>query len=207
MTTIDSAEKLRAALERRREKNASTGLQRIPFMLDTALADKVEQLAGLHNQLQDRLARLEEQAAEDGHEDGADVRASGDDLTELGQAIATTSEELERVKQDLEDAVAKAKADQVMLVFRRATADEYESILSKSGGAAVDDDQTLEAAYKFQTALVERCFLRLEVDGEDSGVTAWGEFVESAQLTFGELDPIRALVFANNKRGGNSVRF
>jgi len=206
--TIDSAEKLRTALERRRTKSSTTGLQRIPFMLDTALADRVEQLVGLHNKWQDRIGQLEEdQSAVDEPEDGADVRASGHDLTELGVSLETARTELARVKSQLEEAVAEAKADQVILVFRRATADEYEQILSKCGGAAVDSDETLESAYRFQGELAERCFLRLEIDGEDSGTQSWAAFVESAQLTFGEIDPIRALVYANNKRGGNSVRF
>lgn len=204
--TIDSAEKLRSALERRREKATTTGLQRIPFMLDTALADRVEDLARVYNQLQGRIDHLEEQSTEE-PEEGGDVRASGHDLSEAGAALESNRAELERVKAELEEAIAEAKADQVMLVFRRATADEYERILTQCGGAAVDGDETLEAAYRFQGALVERCFLRLEVEGEDSGVKSWAEFVQSAELTFGELDPIRALVFANNKRGGNSVRF
>lgn len=204
--TIDSAEKLRTALERRREKNTTTGLQRIPFMLDTALADQVERLARMHNQIQDHIATLESHTAEE-PEEGADVRASGHDLSDTGVALDSARAELGRVKGELEQAIAAAKADQVTLVFRRATADEYERILSECGGSAVDSDETLEAAYKFQGALAERCFLRLEIDGEDSGTRSWAEFVETAQLTFGELDPIRALVYANNKRGGNSVRF
>ena len=35
----------------------------------------------------------------------------------------------------------------------------------------------------------------------------WREFVEATALSFGELDPIRALVYASNRRGGNSVPF
>lgn len=204
--TIDSSEKLRAKLERRREKSATTGLQRIPFMLDTDLADRVEQLAQAHNRLQAHIEQLEERRDFDEPEDGGDVRASGDDLTEIAVALDTSRTELARMKEALEVAVAEAKADQVTLVFRRAGSSEYEELLAKAGGSLVDSDETLEHATRFQSMLVERCFLRVEAEGEDAGYT-WPQFVEETALTFGEVDPIRALVYANNRRGGNSVPF
>ena len=208
---IDSASKLRTALERRREKSATTGLQRIPFMLDTDLADKVEELAGMYNKIQDHIARLEEQAADEGLEEGyaerVDVRASGHDLSDTGRALDEARAELSRIHGVLTDAVAEAKSNQVTLVFRRAESEEYEEILAAAGGSTVDTDESLKSASRFQTMLVERCFLRLEIDGEDSGTATWAEFSKDAQLSFGEADPIRALVYANNRRGGNNVRF
>ena len=202
----DSAEKLREALERRRSKNASPeGLQRIPFQLDMELADRAEATARQINQLEDWLDELHARAEERDPESVDDIRASGHDLSEVGQQIAETEAEVERLRAALEALLVEAKASELQLVFRRASADEYERLLIAAGGVKVETDAA--ATYAFHNSLVERCFLRAEFDGQDAEVGTWSDYVKSAELTFGELDPIRALVYAANKRGGNSIPF
>lgn len=205
--TTDAAARLREKLEQRRERRTTTDLQRIPFTLDQAAADRVEELGRLHQQLEGRLDRLHEQDAERDPDGGdADVRANGQDMSELGREIATAEAEAERVLAELEEAVAVARDEQVHLVFERLTSADYERLLIKHGGAEIDS--SVESSIAFHDALLEAAFRRIEMaDGEDGGYDSWVGFAEAAQLSFGELDPIRALVYASNRRGSNSVPF
>lgn len=203
---FDSSAKLRQALERRRTKNASDeALNRIPFVLDTDLSDRVEQMARQVGAYEDYLVALQEQQS-DAHAEGetGDVRASGHDLSELGQQIADTEAKLAELRPELEAATDQVQQSTVQMCFRRVDAETYERLLIRAGGAAVDTD--LAAITKFHDLLIEACFVRLEVDGEDAEMT-WAEFREQAGFTFGELDPIRSLVYAMNRRDGNSVPF
>ncbi|MGO4964127.1 hypothetical protein ACTQ4Z_10100, partial [Anaerovoracaceae bacterium Sow4_D4] len=187
-------QKLREALERRQQQRSTAGLQRIPFMLDEELADRIEGMGRRAAAIEDRLQAL----GDAGEGESEDRRASDPDERE------TLTAELGHIKADLETAIEEARDCQVDLVFRRLNADEYEHILIRSGGAEVDTDAA--SAQKFHSEVTARCFLRVELDGEDTGQT-WTEFLDAAQPTFGELDPIRALVYANNRRGSNTVNF
>lgn len=212
MTTdafMDSSARFRQALERRREKAAGEeSLRKIPFVLDQDLADAVDRVAKQHAAAEDYLAALEADKADRdaGEDSGADVRASGHDLSELGQAIDAATAEVERLKTQLADAVEAARDVVVDLVFRRADAEGYERKLIEAGGAAAVETDTA-AAVRFQNALTAHCFVRVEMSGEDAGVKSWKDFVSATGMTFGELDPIRSLVYAMNKRGGNSIPF
>lgn len=206
-STIDPSARLRRRLAERRERATTTDLQRIPFMLNQGLADRQELLARQHDRLGDQLAHLLDLDAERDPDDPTrDVRASGEDLSDTARRIATVEAELERVMAELEAVTAEVREDSVTLVFRRVDAGEYEQALVRAGGAAVDEDAN--AASRFHDLLLAKAFVRIELaGGEDSGVTTWAEFAAEAALTFGELDPIRALVYAANRRGGNSVPF
>ena len=203
---LDPSARLRQMLESRREKSAAA-MQRIPFVLDQQISDDVERIANHRQRLEDRLAYLADVDAERDPEDpAADVRATGEDLSDIGQEIASTQAELERVAAELEQVVEAAKQATVYLLFRRLDAVEYERELIRAGGALVDTDAA--ASYKFHDALLAAAFTGVELaDGDDGGMRTWREFVEATSLSFGELDPIRALVYASNRRGGNSVPF
>ena len=203
---LDPSARLRQMLENRREKVA-TAMQRIPFVLDQATSDEVERAATQRQRLEDRLAYLTDLDAERDPEDPSnDVRATGEDVSDLGQEIAAVEDELQRVTEELEQAVAAAQQATVHLKFRRLDAAEYERALIKSGGALVDTDA--QASYKFHDTLLATAFAGVELaDGEDGGMRTWKEFMDATALSFGELDPIRALVYAANRRGGNSIPF
>lgn len=203
MSTLDSASTLRDKLERRRTKAATEGLQRIPFMLDSDLADRVETHGKRVAALEDRLEELADAAAETDPDDpNADKRASGHDLSPVAVETATLEAELATARDALQAAIDDAREDQVTLLFRRASADEYEQLVRKHGGAESGDDER-----DFLNALTTRCFVAAEMNDGSREDIKWAEFVESAQLSMGELNPIRAMVFANNARGGNSVPF
>src|SRR5690606_3303290 len=106
---------------------------------------------------------------------------------------------------ELEQATERAREAVVQLVFRRADAEDYERLVIDAGGLGVDSDA--DASFKFHESLVAHCFVRVEIDGEDAHVGSWGDFRAAANLSFGEVDPIRSLVWAMNRRGGNSVPF
>lgn len=206
MSVLDSASSLREKLERRRTKAATTGLQRVPFMLDSDLADAAEALGRRVAALEDRLETLADLAADAPDDDPeADRRASGHDLTPSAVEIAGVRDELERARAELSEAVDAARDDQVILLFRRATADEYEQLIRKHVGADARDGSAEERA--FLAALTARCFVGVEMADGSRETVDWPSFVEQAQLTMGELAPIQALVYASNARCGNSVPF
>ena len=206
MTTTDSASALRDKLEARRIKNTTTGLQRIPFMLDEDLAARVEQYGRQCAALEDRIDDLREAAAvAEGEDPETDRRASGHDLSPVAAEVGHLEEELATAREALTAVVDEAREAQITLLFRRASADEYEQLIRKHGGASLKDDSPAER--DFLNSLTDRCFVAVEMPDGSRESIQWAEFVESAQLSMGELAPIRALVFANNARGGNSVPF
>ena len=202
---IDTASNLRDMLEKRRGHNASTGLLRLPFMLDSTVAERIETLGKRVAALEDHLEALADQVEPSDDDPERDVRASGHDLTPSSMQVGAMEDELARARVDLEAAVAEAEASRITLLFRRCTADEYEQLIRKHGGSAVQGGSPEER--DFLNALTERCFVAIEMpDGTRDGMK-WAEFIDSAQLSMGELAPIRAMVFAENARGGNSVPF
>lgn len=204
---LDPSARLRQMLEKRREKATTTGLQRIPFVLDQTLSDDLEKVAAQREAVQERVDYLTDMHAErDPDDPSLDVRATGDDLSDDGQALAAAQDELDRLTEALEELTDAARQATVQLVFRRLPAAEYEAVLIRSGGPAIDTD--MKAAARFYDALLAASFERVELaDGDDSGFGSWQDFAAAADLSFGELDPIRALVYANNRRGGNSIPF
>lgn len=195
-------DKLEAKLAAAKGKRETQQLQEIPFTLDEEIAERVEKYGREASALKDQIEALNEAIEE--REDEGDVRASGEDLSEDGKKLAELTAEFARVVADLEDATSEALNAQVTLVFRRASADEYEQMLKRAGGAAVDTDA--EAALAFHNSLVERCFLHV-LDGDEKIEITWAEFEKSAGLTFGDKDPIRALVYANNRRSRVNIPF
>ena len=201
---IDTASTLRDMLEKRRGHNASTGLLRLPFMLDPSLAERIEELGKQVAALEDHLDALADVEPMEDDPD-RDIRASGHDLSPTATRAAAIEDSLRRSRADLEEAVAEADAARITLLFRRCTADEYEQLIRKHGGSSVQGGSPEER--DFLNALTERCFVAIEMpDGTRDGMK-WAEFIDSAQLSMGELAPIRAMVFAENARGGNSVPF
>lgn len=203
---INSAASLRDQLEQRRAKKHTTGLLRLPFMLDESLADDMEQLGKQAAKLEERLDQLAEAAAAADDEDPeADVRASGADLSPDAAAVAEVEVELARVKAELQDAIDASESSRVWMLFRRASADEYEQLLRKHGGSKMDAGSTAER--EFLNALTERCFVAIEMPDGTRDDMPWAEFVKAAELSAGELTPIRSMVWAENARGGNSIPF
>lgn len=209
MTTnafMDSSARLRSVLEKRREKSTTTDLKRIPLILDQSLADDVDQIARQRQAVEERLAYLQDAASErDPDDPSVDVRGSGHDVSAEGQAIAAAEAELERLTAELTAATEVAREAVVQLVFRRADAEDYERLIIAAGGLGVDSDA--DASFKFHESLAAHCFVRVEIGGEDAKVGTWADFRAVANLSFGEVDPIRSLVWAMNRRGGNSVPF
>lgn len=203
---LDSSARLRQALERRRQKAASDdSLHRIPFVLDQDLSDAVERIGRQHRAAEDYLLSLRDDLAEsEAAGEDRDVRASGHDMSDLGQKIANAEAEVERLHAELTAVTAEAREAVVQLVFRRTDAETYERLLIKAGGAIVDTD--VGAANRLHDLLLEACFVRIEHDGEDTGIT-WREFARDAGMSIGELDPIRVLVYSMNRRGANTVPF
>lgn len=205
MTTIDSPTTLREQLEQRRTKRATTGLLRLPFFLDQDLAEQVEDLGKRCASLEDRLEDLTDSLVDDDELSDGDVRASGHDLSPAAGEVAELEAELARARAELADAIGAVDAARITLLFRRCSADEYEQLLRKHGGASIQGGSDDER--QFLNALTERCFVAIEMADGSRDDMSWADFVKSADLSMGELAPIRAMVFAENARGGNSVPF
>ena len=202
---IDTAASLRDMLEKRRTKSKTEGLLRLPFLLDEDLADRVEDLAKQVAAMEDRRDAIVDAEAELDDDPERDVRASGHDLSPSAVEAAEVETEIARLRGLLQVAVDEADAARVWLLFRRATADEYEQLLRKHGGGSVQGGSDEERA--FLNALTARCFIAAEMPDGSRDPMPWEEFVTAGELSMGELAPIRAMVFAHNARGGNSVPF
>lgn len=192
-----------AAAVRERFKARREAMRRtieIPFVVDQELADQAERLAREYEQAKERLERFLEVAEEDDDQPG-DVRADGTAvepslIDQLQRAVDSTHAELEEVIEAVREGSAR-------VIFRLATATEYQDALTKverEMGKSVDT--TNEAVVAFGDELLRITFLRVEHDGEDLGYESWAEFADDMQLTFGDVEGIRTPVVAKNRSTG-----
>lgn len=202
-----TAEKTKAELvrERFRARRADSveRVIRIPFVVDQELADKAEQLARQHDELEGRIEKMIDYVDSlDSDDLDSDVRADGTDLTAEHVTITALQDSLDKVKAELEEAVEQVKDGSAWLHFRLATAGEYQQHLAEVERDFGKLDGSNETVIAFGDKLTNLCFLRVEHDGEDLGYSSWAEFVDDMKLTFGDLEPIRAAIVARNRASG-----
>lgn len=186
------AEMLRERLRNRKTENAERRLLRYPFILDDDLAARVQSLTMQYDSLTHLVESRREKLEEADEAGTRDVRASGHDASGLADALETAEKELARVRKDLDEAVETVNAGRFWMEFRPCSSAAYERVLSRFPGA---DDEGAAAKAAFLNALLAECFVRFEKDGETLDLGTWEEFVEEADMDFGELDPIRTAVF------------
>lgn len=194
---MSEAQRLRDKLRARKAGKAENPPLRFPFILDDALAAEVTKLSGLYEQVESRVEYLREQIAQSDEDGTRDVRASGHDTTGMSDRLVTAEAELARLHRDLDAAVEQVETDRFMLVFAPCGSTEYEALLAQYPSA--DEDMATNIA--FRNALLGKCFVRFEKDGQPLELFAsFEEFLEEASLDFGELDPWRtAVVIACNR--------
>lgn len=201
MTT--QAELLRQRLRNRKNEKRERKLLRFPFILDDDLASSIHQLTmqyeALVNLVESRKDRLE--AAEENGE--VDVRASGHDTSGFKDSLEAAEKELARVRAELEAQTEKVNEGRFWMEFRPCDASTYEQVLARFPG--VDDENDVTTRAEFGNALLEKCFVRFEQNGETLDLGTWAEFVAEADMDFGELDPIRTAIFVACNRNPHSL--
>ena len=194
---MSEAQRLREKLRARKTGKAENPPLSFPFILDDSLAAEVTKLTVLYELVEGRGENLRQQIEQADEAGTRDVRASGHDTSGLATKLATAEVEMERLHGELTAAVEQVNQDRFFLVFAPCGSTEYESLLAQYPGA--DDDMATNIA--FRNALLERCFVRFEKDGEPLDLyQSFAEFLADADLDFGELDPWRtAVVIACNR--------
>lgn len=200
--TKTPAQQVRERFKARRDSMDRTF--KIPFVVDQELANRAEQLAREYDEAERRLAEyVEDKEVEEG--EGSDLRADGTRAD--GRVPAYFPEQhLEEVRAELQGVVDALQEGSAMVVFRLATAAEYENVLAEverelaPGSGGIDTSQ--EAIVGFGDKLLELCFVRVLHDGEDLGYRTWAEFAEDMQLTFGDAEAFRTPVVAKNRATG-----
>lgn len=198
------AQTVRERLKQRRTDSRERVIK-VPFIADVDLASDAERLAKEHDRLVDDIALLEAQRDERDADENADVdnRADGRDRSQLGADIDTAHTRLALVEEQLAETVEAVREGAVLIEFRVATKGEYERILIEvetevKGEVGVDQSPTI----LFGDRLMALGFIRVHKDGENLGYASWSEFVEDMELSFGDVDPIRTVVYAKNRQTG-----
>ena len=208
MPTTDTpktpAQTVRERLKQRRTDSRERVIK-VPFIADVDLAKDAERLSAEHDRLIDDIALLEAQRDERDADETADVdtRADGRDRSDLGAEIEATRSRLALVEEQLAETVEAVREGAVAIEFRVATKGEYERILIEveteaKGEVGVDQSPTI----LFGDRLMALGFIRVHKDGENLGYASWSEFVEDMELSFGDVDPIRTVVYAKNRQTG-----
>ena len=208
MPTTDTpktpAQTVRERLKQRRTDSRERVIK-VPFIADVDLAKDAERLSAEHDRLVDDIALLEAQRDERDADETADVdtRADGRDRSDLGAEIDATRSRLALVEEQLAETVEAVREGAVAIEFRVATKGEYERILIEvetevKGAVGVDQSPTI----LFGDRLMALGFIRVHKDGENLGYASWSEFVEDMELSFGDVDPIRTVVYAKNRQTG-----
>ena len=203
-TTKTPAQSVRERLKQRRTDSRERVIK-VPFIADVDLAKDAERLSAEHDRLIDDIALLEAQRDERDADETADVdtRADGRDRSDLGAEIEATRSRLALVEEQLAETVEAVREGAVAIEFRVATKGEYERILIEvetevKGEVGVDQSPTI----LFGDRLMALGFIRVHKDGENLGYASWSEFVEDMELSFGDVDPIRTVVYAKNRQTG-----
>ena len=198
------AQTVRERLKQRRTDSRERVIK-IPFIADVDLASDAERLSTEHDRLVDDIALLEAQRDERDADETADVdtRADGRDRSQLGADIDTAHTRLALVEEQLAETVEAVREGAVSIEFRVATKGEYERVLIEvenevKGEVGVDQSPTI----LFGDRLMALGFIRVHKDGENLGYASWSEFVEDMELSFGDVDPIRTVVYAKNRQTG-----
>ena len=208
MPTTDTpktpAQTVRERLKQRRTDSRERVIK-VPFIADVDLAKDAERLSAEHDRLTDDIALLEAQRDERDADETADVdtRADGRDRSDLGAEIEATRSRLALVEEQLAETVEAVREGAVAIEFRVATKGEYERILIEvetevKGAVGVDQSPTI----LFGDRLMALGFIRVHKDGGNLGYASWSEFVEDMELSFGDVDPIRTVVYAKNRQTG-----
>ena len=203
-TTKTPAQSVRERLKQRRTDSRERVIK-VPFIADVDLAKDAERLSAEHDRLINDIALLEAQRDERDADETADVdtRADGRDRSDLGAEIEATRSRLALVEEQLAETVEAVREGAVAIEFRVATKGEYERILIEvetevKGEVGVDQSPTI----LFGDRLMALGFIRVHKDGENLGYASWSEFVEDMELSFGDVDPIRTVVYAKNRQTG-----
>ena len=203
-TTKTPAQSVRERLKQRRTDSRERVIK-VPFIADVDLAKDAERLSAEHDRLIDDIALLEAQRDERDADETADVdtRADGRDRSDLGAEIEATRSRLALIEEQLAETVEAVREGAVAIEFRVATKGEYERILIEvetevKGAVGVDQSPTI----LFGDRLMALGFIRVHKDGENLGYASWSEFVEDMELSFGDVDPIRTVVYAKNRQTG-----
>ena len=203
-TTKTPAQSVRERLKQRRTDSRERVIK-IPFIADVDLAKDAERLSTEHDRLIDDIALLEAQRDERDADETADVdtRADGRDRSDLGAEIDASRARLALVEEQLAETVQAVREGAVTIEFRVATKGEYERILIEvenevKGEVGVDQSPTI----LFGDRLMAGGFVRVHKDGENLGYATWDEFAEDMELSFGDVDPIRTVVYTKNRQTG-----
>ena len=189
---MSEAQRLREKLRARKTAKAEHPPLKFPFILDDALASEVQRLTTIHEQLQGRVDYWAEKIADADDTGRRDVRADGTDASGMADKLAAAEDELARIREQLEAAVAQVNADRFFVVFAPCGQREYDRLIALHPRLDEDVEQTIA----FKNALLAACFVRFETpDGEPLDLySSWSEFLDDAALEFGELDPWRTAV-------------
>lgn len=176
---------LRALLKDRRTKDAKTNRVRIPLTLDPGLQDEWEDVK---SQLENARAPFDvERAALAKAADGSMGIPDDSDID------AREKNAVSQLESRLADIERRGRAVTVDLVFQACEPAVYQELLDQF---SPDEDQAHMA--QFTNELATRCFVGCEQSGQPIEVGTFAEIADSMQ--FGELDAVRSMVFAVNRR-------
>ncbi len=176
---------LRALLKDRRTKDAKTNRVRIPLTLDPGLQDEWEDVK---SQLENARAPFNvERAALAKAAEGSMGTPDDSDID------AREKHAVSQLESRLADIERRGRAVTVDVVFQACEPAVYQELLDQF---SPDEDQAHMA--RFTNELAARCFVGCEQSGQPIEVGTFAEIADSMQ--FGELDAVRSMVFAVNRR-------
>ena len=203
-----TAEKTKAQLVRERfrarcAENANRTIV-VPFTLDHHLRIRIKQLQDEGSALEERIADMVDQIESmDKDEADDDLRADGTDLTPDVAALDALRLSLERTTKELDEALTEAREGSVKLIFRPATAAEYQQVLIDVEREVGAIDGSQKSTIEFGDRLTSLCFVRAEVDGVDLEYETLEEFLRDTRATFGSLEYARTMVVADSRAMGS----
>lgn len=177
---------LRALLQDRRRKQVEAHPVEFPLLLDPELQAELAELD--EREVMARLPFAQERAA--GDED--DERAGVINLADVDAREAAALAEIEEARRDIQ---SRGAAATVRLRFRAVNNKTYAALVAKHRQDSTGAEERFSA---FLDDLLEHCFLGAFQGDEKVDLGAWSEIAE--QMSPGELDALRSLVFANHKR-------
>lgn len=176
---------LRELLKNRRTKDAKSNRVRIPLTLDPGIQDEWEDVK---SQLEKTRTPFDVERAT--LTEASEGSMGTPDMGDINEREKLSVESLESRLAEIEE---RGRAATVDVVFQACAPEIYQELLDEF---SPDEDQAHMA--RFTDALAEKCFVGCEQNGTPIEVGTFAEI--AAAMQFGELDTVRSMVFAVNRR-------
>jgi hypothetical protein len=189
---VDASNRIRAMINDHRQKDGAYGTDRIPVCLDSDLVNE-------YNRVLNEKTVAEKEAERDKR------RTSDRRMSEPagGDKVAELDARLEELRAEIEAASFE-------MIFRAMGDDSWSKFRSEHPNTSDEDDQIRDKALdKYFDAMLEKCFVRVEFDGEATDLKLHEIIPPSDQdgiLNFPQAQDVRARVQALNVRS-SSVPF